>query len=262
METREVENLIIRIGKGNVSGDSIDVEVGKVFQADLSRVHPEALELLTDLAFSAGFDSYVKQLMTNRQYNDNRVLLDSFRLVKDGEYFPTCNPYNEDEDNRWLNELVERGFVSRTEMDETLKEMKKTEIYNRLKQSHLKTYILDHTPFARNGNGMNDFGYHVFIGREVFDEGHSNIVIVDALGSTSGGSLEGSFEEICDCVKKKRKVLLTKSPGRWVSPPGPYHLAPRTYVPFEAAELKQLSRKFEASAEMKGHENPFLYQPQ
>jgi hypothetical protein len=156
---------------------------------------------------------------------------------------------------------IQRGFYSSEFLEKLLSEMRASNTYKKIKERTDYMFKLDHTPFARD-DGLKDYGFHMFIGREVFEEGHEYIVTVSYGSSISGGSIDSATGDLIQGVSQQRKVLLTKSPGKWTySGKGP-PLASRTYLPFNEKDLEKIKRGFEANLLSKGLENPFNYQPQ
>jgi len=195
---------------------------------------------------------------------ENISLLDEIKLIKSGKYFITYDPYTEKADIVRLQEGVNRGLYTQDQLDSLLSEMKTSDTYLKLRNLYELIFMGDHTPFAsikNRNNGLNDYGFHVFIGREIFDEGHECFVTLDVRGGTSYTTLDQAVGDLFRAVEKGRKVLLSKSPGRWVCPPNRPTLASRTYFPFNKFHIKEVKRKFEANPNMKNFDNPFNYQP-
>jgi hypothetical protein len=86
--------------------------------------------------------------------------------------------------------------------------MKASDIYSRLRKIHERTFRLDHTSFASRKNG--DDGFHVFIGREVFDEGHECFVTLDAVAGTSYTTLDQAVRDLCNAAEKGRRYYYQK----------------------------------------------------
>jgi len=261
-----VKDLLARISEGEVDTVQLKGNLQSILNSDLSRVHPSDIEALSTKVFGLGLVDEYEALICTKSHEENRLILSCFESMKKGQYFPTCNPYSEESDMTKLQMGVERGLYSQAELDNSLSEMRKSKMFKRLREIHEGTYNLDHTPFAsredrRNRHSLNDYGFHLFIGREVFDNGQEVFVTLDN-GSKSYIPLCAALEELCEAVKKGRKVPLTRSPGRFeTDPDDPLSLASRTYEPFDGKQMATLKKRFLDNTEMQKFDNPFNYQP-
>lgn len=192
---------------------------------------------------------------------DDDELLSEIESIRSGKYFPTSDPYTEKQDIARLQIGVERGLYEQSQLDAILKDMRASDAYKKLRKINKIRWELDHTPFGER-DGLDDYGFHVFIGREEFADGDKNFVTLDVTGSISYLTLEQALDDLVSAVKKGRRVLLSKSPGMWECPKSRPYLASRTYLPFHVLQMIELQQKFEYNPEMAEFENPFKYQPE
>ena len=104
-----------------------------------------------------------------------------------------------------------------------------------------------------SNDGMIDWGYDVFIGREIFDDGLEAFVTLSLQdrGACSYTSLVVACEELCDSVREGKSVLLYQGPGQ----------AEAKYEPFKPEQMTLLQRLYAQKEEMKRFSNPFENQP-
>lgn len=262
MATNQVKYLLQKIENAQIDKSQLQAALPQVIRIDYSRVPPTEVEVLAERVSDFGFVDESEEILFNEQYQENKLLLSEIESIRSGGYFPTCNPYTEKEGIARLQKGVERDLYTQDQLDTMLNVMRASDTYKRLRESHERTFHLDHTPFASSGNdGLEDYGFHVFVGREVFDDGHEVFVTLDAVAGTSYTTLNQALGDISSAAEKGRKVLLSKSPGRWECPPDRPSLAPRTYLPFDEAQMSELQQQFEANPKMFKVENPFNYQP-
>lgn len=146
----------------------------------------------------------------------------------------------------------------------------------------------------RKEKEIDSLGYDMFIGREIFEDGHENFVTLNlhSMGSSSYLSLEQACDDLCIGVEKGERVLLYQSPGK-VGPKtrkasnvfetlnstlgkimgegdaaivvgkeeGIYTLAGRGYEPFKQEQMALLRKMYQNKPEMKRFPNPFNAQP-
>jgi len=262
MATNQVKDLLQKIENAQIDKSQLQAVLPQVIGSDYSRVPIAEVEVLAERVLDFGLVDESEEILFNEQYQENKLLLSETELIISGGYFPTCNPYTEKEDIARLQKGVERDLYTQDQLDTRLYIMRASNTYQRLRKSHERRFQLDHTPFASRGKeSLKDYGFHVFVGREVFDDGHEVLVTLDAVAGTSYTTLNQALGEISSAAEKGRRVLLSKSPGRWECPPGRPSLAPRTYLPFDKDQMSELQQQFEANPKMFKVENPFNYQP-
>ncbi len=120
----------------------------------------------------------------------------------------------------------------------------------------------------KDKEGIVSYGYDIFFGRVIFEEGQEHFVSLNLHtgGSASFGSLETACEFFCNDVEKGKKILLSLSPGReeqrtrkdqW----GEYTLAARKYEPLKSEQMDLLQSMYASREEIKAFPNPFEHQP-
>ena len=262
MATNQVKDLLQKIENAQIEKSQLQAVLPQLIKSDFSKVPIAEVEALAERISDFGLVEEYEEIIFNGQYQENKLLLSETELIISGGYFPTCNPYTEKEDIARLQKGVERDLYTQDQLDTRLYVMRASNTYQRLRKSHERRFQLDHTPFASRGKEcLKDYGFHVFVGREVFDEGHEVLVTLDAVAGTSYDTLNQALKDISSAAEKGRRVLLSKSPGRWECPPGRPSLAPRTYLPFDETQMSELQQQFEANPKMLKVENPFNYQP-
>ncbi|MDP3698068.1 MAG: hypothetical protein Q8R47_00625 [Nanoarchaeota archaeon] len=112
-------------------------------------------------------------------------------------------------------------------------------------------------PKDKNDDIVN-WGYDLFIGREIFEDGDEYVVTLNLQSQSSHSysahsywSLRQACEELCDSVKEGKKVLLSQSPNR----------AGAKYAPFKSEQMDLLQRMYSERAEMKRFPDHFENQP-
>lgn len=241
-------------------------QIIELVRTGLKSIHPATVERLARIAFERNLHELSDALLGDEDYQDNRRIIRLLTLVEKGEYFPGVDPYTEEESLGELQQGVTRGIITQGYLDEVLSQMRQSETYASLRSLHKRTYDFDHTPFATNTDGKRkndlvDYGFHVFIGREIFED-HEGFVTLDFCGSTSYSTFGQAFHDLCSAVKKDRKVLLSKSPGEYKKDPNnPLSLASRRYEPFNLVQMGHFKVRFQSDPELLMLENPFSYQP-
>lgn len=265
--TANIDELLSELSEKNLCLEELKKILPQIINGDLSEVHPSKIEALADKVGDIGLVDEYEDLLLHENYQENKLILDDINAIKSGKWFPTSDPYTEKEAMEILQIGVERGLYSQEELESTLSEMRNSQIFKNLRRNNEKHYNLDHTPFATGKKGgkkkgLEDYGFHLFIGREFFDNNQECFVTLDVIGSISYTGLNQAFGDLCRAVKKGRKVLLTKNPGGYEHNPNDrLSNASRTYEPLEDEDLKMLRKRFESDPEMKSFENPFTYQP-
>ena len=103
-------------------------------------------------------------------------------------------------------------------------------------------------------DGLLDWGYDVFIGREIFEDGLEAFVTLplQGRGASSYTSLVMACAELCNSIKDGKRVLLYQSPGQ---------VAEAKYRPFKPEQMALLQRLYSRREEMKRFPDPFDNQP-
>ena len=108
---------------------------------------------------------------------------------------------------------------------------------------------------------LNSYGCENFMGLEVLPDGEERFVALNLHGggTCNYSSLEMACMILCAETKRKRKILLFKSPGNVYSENPAKEVK---YLPFKQEQMHALERLYESNIEMKTYSNPFLNQPE
>ena len=194
------------------------------------------------------------------------LLLKEIDGIKDGRLFPTSDPYTEKEDMARLQKGVDESLYTKKQLDYTLRKMRKSDTYCLLRTLYKNQVDIDHTRFASKSTELKDYGFHLFLGREVYGDGHEHFVKLEvvnvmlSLGIIKYDTLDAVLEHLFSDTKKGRKILLSESPGK-LECSQDKSIGSRTYMPFSETQMLELYQRFIKNPEMEKFKNPFDYQP-
>jgi hypothetical protein len=197
----------------------------KIFTKQISRQKPELI-----LDFMEEYSGYAKPEQTISLMNLN-IYKDAFsiytyRSIIEGKIHPDADPYfGYDPEHPVTLELlhgVSRGLFTKNDVEYTLKNQDRTsDLYKEISTLNLQLYADDHRPFGYNSRGLKlyeDYGCHVFFGRIHFKSGSEETDTFRYASLSSGAAcgfvdnIATLAEELWTAVRKKQRVLLTKSP--------------------------------------------------
>lgn len=170
------------------------------------------------------------QVVNSPAYKD-AMALRCFKSLEMGTLMPETDPYFKvDPEHSVMVSLlhgINRRFYTQKQVNQCLKAQKKEENHEYIISRDLEKgqFKLDHTSFAKKLKGLetqrpklNDFGYHMFIGRTRVAGKDCFVVIDHQNGIRSLDRLEDSVPILWEAVRKRRSVLLTQSPGKGYEP--------------------------------------------